>query len=59
MLRRLSEEFEIVDADVEEVLAWASATAGADRTHVVYVLRRDADGLGLIRLTGEDPTRTS
>lgn len=53
-----SEEFEVTAADVEEVLAWASSTAGAGRTYTVYVLRQDRDGLGLIRLSCEDPTRS-
>lgn len=50
-----SEEWELSQADVDEVLAWASARAGG-RSMSVWVAHRDSDGLGLIRLAGIDAT---
>jgi len=50
-----SEEWELTEADVAEVLAWADAHAG-DRTVSVWVVHQDAAGLGAIRLAGIDPT---
>ncbi len=50
-----SEEWQIEDADVHEVLAWADA----DEMHRAYTLyvRCKCDGMpGLIRLHGDDPT---
>jgi hypothetical protein len=46
-------EFEVGDADVDEVVQWAEATHG-DRTFVLYVCVNH-DGLGLVRLLGRDP----
>jgi hypothetical protein len=48
-----SEEHEIADADVAEVLAWAEADRGT-RGFIAYACV-PRDGLGLIRLTGTDP----
>jgi hypothetical protein len=45
----------LTEADVDEVLAWAGRRAGG-RTMSVWVVHRDADGAGLIRLAGIDPT---
>jgi hypothetical protein len=49
-------EFKITDADVHEVLAWASETA-AGREFGVFVVVDHDDERGLIRLAGADPTR--
>jgi len=35
-----SEEFEVTGADVQEVIAWAEATAGSDRAYTLYALVR-------------------
>jgi hypothetical protein len=50
-----SEEWELAEADVDEVLAWADARAGG-RTISVWVVHCDARGVGVIRLAGIDPT---
>jgi hypothetical protein len=47
------DEYEVLDADVVEVLAWAQ-TQRADRTFVLYACV-PGDGLGLVRLQGSDP----
>lgn len=49
-----SDEWEVSGADVQEVLAWAEANRG-DRTYTLYACVPH-DGLGLVRLAGEDPT---
>lgn len=42
--------------DVNHVLAWGSSHAQTGEVAVVYVEHRDPEGgLGLIRLSGEDP----
>jgi len=47
------DEYEISDADVEEVLSWAKSK-GEGHSHVcVYAVFADSDGPGLIRLAGE------
>lgn len=46
-------EYELGGADVVEVLQWAEAQEKM-RAFVVYACVR-RDGLGLVRLTGEDP----
>jgi hypothetical protein len=48
-----SDEYEVTDADVTEVLAWAEARRGA-RTFVLYTCV-PVNGLGLLRLAGRDP----
>jgi hypothetical protein len=50
---RTSSEYEVRDVNVDELLAWARRFAEG-RTFVVYVCV-PRDGLGLIRLIGEDP----
>ena len=53
-----SHEHQLTGAsDVGEVLAWAEANRGPDRTYTVYVEAQGESGLGLIRLYGIDPTR--
>ncbi|WP_162606141.1 hypothetical protein [Jiangella aurantiaca] len=41
-------------ADVHEVIEWAERERG-ERTYTLYVCVR-AEGLGLVRLAGTDPT---
>lgn len=51
-----SDEYEISDADVHEVIAWAEAEAGA-RTYTLYAAVHDHRGeLGLVHLAGLNPT---
>jgi hypothetical protein len=50
-----SDEWELTETDVDEVLAWGGRRAGG-RTMSVWVVHRDARGVGLIRLAGIDPT---
>jgi hypothetical protein len=45
------DEWELTEADVDEVLACADAQAGG-RTMSVWVVHRDDDGVGLIRFGG-------
>jgi hypothetical protein len=53
-----SEEFEVTGSDVQEVIAWAEATAGSDRIYTLYALVRCPEGeIGLVRLAGADPLR--
>ena len=55
----VSDEYEVTDADVPEVLAWAEAEAHRTRRTYVLWLRHDDrhDGAGLIRLAGwEQPS---
>lgn len=47
------DEYEVLDTDVVEVLAWAK-TKRAGRTFVLYACV-PGDGLGLVRLQGSDP----
>jgi hypothetical protein len=53
-----SREFELSAAGVVEVLAWAADHAEDDETYTVHCVVEGADGTGLIRLAGTDPTRT-
>jgi hypothetical protein len=54
----VSEEFEVTGSDVQEVIAWADATAGSGRTYTLYALVPRPDGEpGLVRLAGADPLR--
>ena len=48
-----SDEYELSEAEVTEVLGWAEAQR-AGRTYVLYVCVPH-DGLGLLRLAGTDP----
>lgn len=50
-------EFEITDTDVADVLGWAQRTAG-NRTFALYAVCDLGGSKGLIRLSGEDPTRS-
>lgn len=50
-----SSEFEVRGApDVHAVMAWAEAES-AGREYVLYVRTGRGEGLGLLRLAGEDP----
>ncbi len=51
-----STEFELTDADAEEVFAWARTTARSDQTYTIYAVVERPDGRGLLRLAGTDPT---
>lgn len=50
-----SDEWEISEADVPEVLAWVDANAGG-RLASIWVALRIGPGVQLIRLAGVDPT---
>lgn len=50
-----STEFEIQDADIEEVLAWAENEVEEAGTYTVHAVARDGDVIGLLRLQGRDP----
>jgi hypothetical protein len=52
---RSSDEFEVRDADVVEVLQWAEAER-RERTFTLYLRHDDAAGPGLVLLAGTDPT---
>lgn len=58
---RQCDEYEIADADVYDVLAWAEErTAGSQWTYVVYVVLEDPDeGRGMAKLAGQDPNDPS
>jgi hypothetical protein len=51
-----SDEWELARCDVKDALEWASARADG-RTYTLHVLV-DRYGIGLVRLTGDDPSRT-
>jgi hypothetical protein len=51
----VSDEWEIAEADVDEVLHWSRAES-AGRSFVVYVLCAVGTELGLLRLYGTDPS---
>jgi hypothetical protein len=53
-----SREFELSDADVVAVLAWAAEHAEDDETYTMHCVVEDSEGAGLVRLAGTDPTRT-
>lgn len=55
------DEYEIADADVYDVLAWAEErAAGSQWTYVVYVVLEDPDrGRGMVKLAGQDPNDPS
>jgi hypothetical protein len=53
-----SREFELSAADAVEVLAWAADHAEDDETFTVHCVVERAEGTGLVRLAGTDPTRT-
>jgi hypothetical protein len=52
-----SREIEVSGGDVELVLDWAEGEAAGEESFAVFVAVERTDGLGLIRLRGDDPTR--
>ena len=53
-----SSQWELTEADLDEVLTWIDQTANG-RTHSLWVVRHEEDsGLELIRLRGIDPPAT-
>jgi hypothetical protein len=55
-----SREFEISGGDIVAVLDWADRHADDGETFTVFAVVDEADrGLGLVHLTGGDPTRAS
>ena len=50
-----SQEWQVEDADADEVLTWAGSTA-RDRAFTLYVCCECDGEIGLIRLLGSDPT---
>jgi hypothetical protein len=54
----MSREFELSGGDVVAVLAWAAEIADDDETYTLHCVVETADGTGLVRLAGTDPTRT-
>ncbi len=51
-----SAEFEITDADIDDVLDWATHRDSNHDSFTVYACHQDDGRLGLIRLLGTDPT---
>ena len=52
-----SEERELSECDAAEALGWARRESKG-RSFTLYTVVRDDRGVGLIRLAGDDPTRT-
>jgi hypothetical protein len=52
-----SAEFELSDCDGGEAMHWAKDAANG-RVFTVYAVVRDDRGVGLIRVAGDEPTRT-
>ena len=50
-----SDEFEVRDADVNEVLRWAEEKR-LGRTFALYLRRDETNGPGLVLLAGVDPS---
>jgi hypothetical protein len=53
----MSREFEITGADVVAVLVWAADHPEDGKSYTFHCVVEAPDGTGLIRLTGEYPTR--
>jgi hypothetical protein len=51
-----SNEFEVTGGDVDEVIEWARERAYYDEVFTLYCCVESVQGLGLVRLLGEDPT---
>ncbi len=54
-----SREFQISDADITMVLEWANLQANDDETYTVFAVVYRGNDLGLVHLTGDDPTRSA
>ena len=53
----MSREFELDGGDVGAALAWAAEQAVDQEIYTVYCVVEGTAGIGLVRLTGDDPTR--
>jgi hypothetical protein len=53
-----SREFEIGDADVNDVLDWIQEQRDVE-TFTLYAIVDQGDDRGLVRLAGNDPTRSA
>jgi hypothetical protein len=53
----VAEEYEVSDGDLAEVLAWAQERTPRAGMCTIGVLLDSAEGRGLVRLSGRDPTR--
>jgi hypothetical protein len=51
-----SREYEVWGGDVAAVLQWANEHAGTGETFALDVVIDRSDGLGVVRLLGDDPT---
>jgi hypothetical protein len=52
--------YEVTGADVEAVLAWTKSQVQDGMTFtILVVVRNGLDTLGVVRLAGEDPTRSN
>jgi len=54
----MSREFELTGGDVLAALAWAAEHAADQETYTLHCVVEGTEGTGLVRLTGDDPTRT-
>jgi hypothetical protein len=54
-----SDEYEVEDADVSAVLEWANFEASPGRTFTLYAVVHRNGTIGLVRLAGVDPTKSS
>lgn len=52
----VSEEYELSDADVPEVIKWAEGQVGLQRTYVIYLVVQQDGAKSLARLVGVDLT---
>jgi hypothetical protein len=52
-----SREFEVLGEDVVSVMRWADDNATGEETYTLYAVVEKSEGLGLVHLLGEDPTR--
>jgi hypothetical protein len=53
-----SREFQISNADITMVLEWANLQSNDNETYTVFAVVDRGNGLGLVRLAGDDPTRS-
>ncbi|HSH58670.1 MAG TPA: hypothetical protein VK988_03315 [Acidimicrobiales bacterium] len=53
-----SDEYELTETDLHEVIDWVERRVDRDGTYVLYAVVNDhSRGRGLVRLAGVDPTR--
>ena len=55
----VSRDFDIAPAEVDEVLAWIEEHRLNGETFALFAIVDRADGMGIIRLVGVDPTRSA